>query len=173
MNDVSVRSSFCLPIFNQPLLRFRIHAMHLKSIGALCARTLSYESCEFELVDGISDEKVSAMYNKASDIWTALHSQLLDRCTKLKRRDDEMEKIENWSEKYGGDLTAEMRYHLELHRDSDSESDHEDDDKIVEERRLRRTYRERKAKNLLGKNFDSSLMIIVKRESFMRLTFFI
>ncbi len=128
--------------------------MHLKSIGALCARTLSYESCEFELVDGISDEKVSTMYNKASEIWTALHSQLLDRCTKLKHRDDQMDKIEKWLKKYGTELTAEMHYHLELHRDSDSESDDDDDDKLVEERKLRRTYRERKAKNLLGKNFD-------------------
>lgn len=143
--------------------------MHLKSIGALCARTLSYESCEFELVDGISDDKVSAMYNKASEIWTALHSQLLDRCTKMKRRDDEKEKIDKWIEK-SGELTPEMHskihYHLELHRDSDSESDHDDDDKMVEESKLRRTYRERKAKNLLGKNFDSSLMN-VKTEPFI------
>lgn len=168
---VAVKSSLSFAKF-PPLLRFRIHAMHLKSIGALCARTLSYESCEFELVDGISDEKVSAMYNKASEIWTALHSQLLDRCTKLKRRDDEMEKIAKWSEKYG-ELTAEMHYHLELHRDSDSESDHDDDDKMVEERRLRRAYRERKAKNLLGKDFDSSLMINVKREPFIQSDFFL
>ena len=47
-----------------------LHAMHLKSIGALCARTLSYEGCEFELVDGISDEKVQRLYNKATEIWT-------------------------------------------------------------------------------------------------------
>lgn len=44
--------------------------MHLKSIGALCARTLSYEGCEFELVDGISDVKVQRLYNKATEIWT-------------------------------------------------------------------------------------------------------
>ncbi|KAL7448672.1 hypothetical protein ACHAWC_000823 [Mediolabrus comicus] len=43
-----------------------------------------------------------------------------------------------------------MRYHLDLHRDSDSESDHEGDDKFVEEARLRRMYREREAKHLLG-----------------------
>ena len=138
--------------------------MHLKSIGALCARTLSYESCEFELIDGISDEKVSAMYNKASDIWTALHSQLLDRCTKLKRRDDAADKVADWTARTGREPTPamleNMRYQLELHRDSDSESDQDDDDRLVEERRLRRTYRERKAKNLLGKGFDSSLITI-------------
>jgi hypothetical protein len=125
--------------------------MHLKSIGALCARTLSYESCEFELIDGISDEKVSAMYNKASDIWTALHSQLLDRCTKLKRRDHAAEWIEKTGKEPTPAMLEDMRYQLELHRDSDSESDQDEDDRVVEERRLRRTYRERKAKNLLGK----------------------
>ncbi len=127
-----------------------LHAMHLKSIGALCARTLSYESCDFELVDGVSDESVRALYNKASDIWTALHSQLLDRCTKLRRKQDMNDKIAEWSEKM--ELTADMRYHLDLHRDSDSESDHEGDDKLVEETRLRRMYRERQAKHLLGKD---------------------
>jgi len=127
-----------------------LHAMHLKSIGALCARTLSYEACDFELVDGVSDESVRALYNKASGIWTALHSQLLDRCTKLRRKQDMNDKIAEWSEKV--ELTADMRYHLDLHRDSDSESDHEGDDKLVEETRLRRMYREREAKHLLGKD---------------------
>ncbi len=128
--------------------------MHLKSIGALCARTLSYESCDFELVDGISDEKVSALYNKASEIWTALHSQLLDRCTKLKGRDKMRDKIKKWSEEteLTQEMRQEMRYHFDLHRDSDTESDDDDDAKLVEERRLRRTYREREAKNLLGKD---------------------
>ncbi len=135
--------------------------MHLKSIGALCARTLSYESCEFELVDGVSDAKVSDMYNKASDIWAALHSQLLDRHTVLKRRDDPAKKIAQM-QRMGKDPTTEMlddlRHQLDLHRDSDSESDNDDDDELVEETRLRRMYRERKAKILLGKDFDSSLI---------------
>ena len=47
-----------------------LHAMHLKSIGALCARTLSYESCEFQLIDGISDVKVQKTYNDATAVWT-------------------------------------------------------------------------------------------------------
>lgn len=44
--------------------------MHLKSVGALCARTLSYESCEFELIDGISDVNVQKLYNQATEVWT-------------------------------------------------------------------------------------------------------
>ena len=143
--------------------------MHLKSIGALCARTLSYESCEFELVDGVSDAKVSDMYNKASDIWAALHSQLLDRHTVLKRRDNPAKMIAQM-QRMGKDPTAvmleDLRHQVDLHRDSDSESDNDDDDELVEETRLRRMYRERKAKNLLGKNFDSSLMN-VKTEPFI------
>jgi hypothetical protein len=51
------------------------------------------------------------------------------------------------------ELAAEMHYHLDLHRDSDSESDHDYDEKLIEERRLRREYRERGAKHLLGKDF--------------------
>jgi len=125
-----------------------LHAMYLKSIGALCARTLSYEDCQFELVDGVSDESVRALYNKASDIWSALHSQLLDRCAKLKKKHRMDTKIAKLSE---DDLTEDMRYHRDLHQVSDSESDNEDDDKLFEERRLRRKYRGREAKTLLGK----------------------
>ncbi len=130
-----------------------LHAMHLKSIGALCARTLSYESCEFELVDGVSDEKVRCLYNQATDIWTDLHAQLADRCKILNEQDSMDTKISRWMESMGEgcELNEEMQYHLNLHRDSDSESDDdEDDDKLAEERRLRRSYRDRKAKFLLG-----------------------
>lgn len=41
-----------------------LHAMHLKSNGALCARQLSYEACEFELVEGVGDERIRRVYNK-------------------------------------------------------------------------------------------------------------
>ena len=129
-----------------------LHAMHLKSMGALCARTLSYESCEFEMIDGISDDKVRNLYNQAAAIWTDLHAQLAERCRKLNKRDEMQEKIAKWTAEMDGEggLSDEMRYHLNLHRDSDSESDDEDDDKL-EERKLRRDYRGRQAKFLLGK----------------------
>jgi hypothetical protein len=94
---------------------------------------------------------------------------LLDRCLKIKKRDDTAEKIAKWSEEM--ELTAEMRYQLELYRDSDSESDHDDDDKLVEERRLRRTYRERKAKNLQGKDFDALLINYPTQHTSLTLTF--
>lgn len=127
--------------------------MHLKKIGALCARTLSYEACEFELVDGVSDDKVRRLYNKASEIWTDLHHQLADRCNKLNKQAEMDEKIAFWTSNMGEDaeLSEDMRYHLDLHRDSDSESDDDEDDpKLVEERKLRRDYRDRKSKFLKG-----------------------
>jgi hypothetical protein len=133
-----------------------LHAMHLKSVGALCARTLSYESCEFELVDGISNDKIRRLYNQATELWTDLHAQLADRCTNLNKRDEMEEKIAKWTSKIvedgeDGVLTDGMRYHLDLHRDSDSESDDEEDDmRLTEERRLRRKYRDRKSKYLSG-----------------------
>lgn len=130
--------------------------MHLKSVGALCARTLSYESCEFELVDGISNGKIHRLYNQAVELWTDLHAQLADRCTDLHKRDEMKEKIAKWTSKMVDDgedrvLTDGMHYHLDLHRDSDSESDGEEGDmRLVEERRLRRKYRDRKSKYLSG-----------------------
>lgn len=125
----------------------KLHAMHLKSVGALVARTLSYEGCEFELVDGVSDDKVRQLYNKASEIWTDLHAQLSDRCKKLNRREEMEDKIAKWTaEMEGEELSEDMRKHLDLHRDSDTESEDEDDAKLDEERKLRRTYRERKSK---------------------------
>ena len=131
-----------------------LHAMHLKSIGALCAQTLSYECCEFELVDEVSDDKIHHLYNQATEIWTDLHAQLADRCRKINEREEMAEKIAKWTSKMGedGELSEELRHHLDLHRDSDSESESEDEDdaKKVEERKLQRTYHERQSKSLLG-----------------------
>jgi len=127
-----------------------LHAMHLKSIGALCARTLSYESCEFQLIDGISDVKVQKTYNDATAVWTDLHFNLAERCEKLNRRDAMREQIAKWQAESGdGELSEQLQYQLDIHRDSDSESDDEDEGKL-EERKLRRSYRNRNSKHLQG-----------------------
>ena len=47
-----------------------LHAMHLKSIGAICARTLSFQACEFELIEDVSDESVQKIYNDAANLWS-------------------------------------------------------------------------------------------------------
>lgn len=49
---------------------FRLHAMHLKSVGAICARTLSYEACEFALIEDVSDDSVRKIYNDAANLWS-------------------------------------------------------------------------------------------------------
>ena len=56
----------------------RLHSMHLKSIGAIVARTLSYEACEFELIEDVSDDNVRKIYNDAANLWSkyAVHSYL-------------------------------------------------------------------------------------------------
>ena len=46
-----------------------LHAMHLKSIGAITARMLSYSACEFEMIDGVGSDTVRA-------VTTALRSDL-------------------------------------------------------------------------------------------------
>lgn len=134
-----------------------LHAMHLKSIGALCARTLSYESCQFELVDSVGNDKVRRLYNRASEIWTDLHAQLADQCMKLnksEKMDDEIARLRRLSdtgEEEEEELSGDMQYHIDLHGDSDSETDDDEEDaKKLEERRLRRMYRARKSKFLKG-----------------------
>lgn len=63
---------------SSPLLfsSYRLHSMHLKSIGAIVARTLSYEACEFELIEDVSDDNVRKIYNDAANLWSecAVHA---------------------------------------------------------------------------------------------------
>ena len=105
-----------------------LHAMHLKSIGAITARTLSYSACEFEMLDGVSDEKVTAVYNNATELWTDLHSKLADRCQLLMEQASKNKKIRNLEERAEMDgkdvvLSEDLRYHQDLHMDSDSEGE--------------------------------------------------
>ena len=65
-------------VFSSLFVISRLHSMHLKSIGAIVARTLSYEACEFELIEDVSDDNVRKIYNDAANLWSkyALHSYL-------------------------------------------------------------------------------------------------
>ncbi|KAL7536947.1 hypothetical protein ACHAXR_007495, partial [Thalassiosira sp. AJA248-18] len=54
-----------------------LNAMHLKSIGALQARQLSYETCDFALIDVVSDENYCQVYEEATNIWISLYGVLL------------------------------------------------------------------------------------------------
>ena len=80
-----------------------------------------------------------------------LHAKLADRCEQLKK-DGEITKTAKAIEARGGTLSEDLLYHLDLHGDSDSEGEDSDDEDegIVEQRRLRRKFRERKPKTLKG-----------------------
>lgn len=54
-----------------------LNAMHLKSLGALQARQLSYQSCTFDLVDVITDENFAAVYEQAAKIFVDLYDELV------------------------------------------------------------------------------------------------
>ncbi|KAL7527287.1 hypothetical protein ACHAXR_001879, partial [Thalassiosira sp. AJA248-18] len=130
-----------------------LHAMHLKSIGAITARTLSYAACEFEMVEGVGDDKVRLVYNNSAELWTDLHSKLADRCAALKE-DEKINKRIRALEERGEDttLSEDLLFHKELHEDSDSEGEDsdEEDEAIEEQKRLRRKFRNRKPKTLKG-----------------------
>ncbi len=50
--------------------------MYLKSLGALQARQLSYSTCDFELVDVVSNENFAAVYEQAAKIFVDLYDVL-------------------------------------------------------------------------------------------------
>eukprot|EP00984_Skeletonema_dohrnii_P005973 scaffold2118_cov125-Skeletonema_dohrnii-CCMP3373.AAC.2 len=130
-----------------------LHAMHLKSAGAIVARTLSYEACEFELIEDVSDDSVRKIYNDAANLWIDLQSHLADRCARLEKEGDVQKKINATLEKQGGQglLSEEQLFYQGLNEDSDSEGEEEDeDDPLVIQRNLRRKFRNRKPSRLKG-----------------------
>jgi len=128
-----------------------LHAMHLKSIGAISARTLSYSACEFEMLDGVGSDKVREVYNSSAELWTDLHSQLGDRCAQLQEDAAKNKRIQAIEEREDI-LSDDLRYHRDLHEDSDSEGEYSDDedDAIAEQKKLRRKFRNRPPKVLKG-----------------------
>lgn len=128
------------------------HAMHLKSTGAICARTLSYEDCEFELVENASNEKARIAYNSSAELWGDLLVALGDRCAQSLGIAKKKRMIEEIRER-GGVLSEELQFHEVLHADSDDEDDDYSDDEdsgICEQKALRRKYRNRASKTLRG-----------------------
>ena len=93
-----------------------LHAMHLKSIGAIAARTLSYSMCEFEMIDNVGDADVRRVYNQSAELWTDLHSKLADRCKQLSEDEIKNKKIRALEEREVS-LTDDLLYHLQLNED--------------------------------------------------------
>ena len=54
----------------ETLASLGVNTMHLKSVGAIVARTLSYEACEFALIEDVSDDSVRKIYNDAANLWS-------------------------------------------------------------------------------------------------------
>ena len=50
--------------------------MHLKQQGAFVSRVLSFEDCEFELVDGVMDPRLRRVYDRAAAHWDKLRVEL-------------------------------------------------------------------------------------------------
>ena len=101
----------------------------------------------------MSNDRIRRVYNRATELWTDLHAQLADRCTKINKWVEMDAKVAKWTSEMGEEdvLGEDMRY-LDLHRHSDTESDDEEDNNArqSEERRLRRVYRDRQSKFLKG-----------------------
>ena len=133
-----------------PLSIIQLHAMHLKSIGAIAARTLSYSACEFDMVDNVGSKKVRKVYDQSAELWTDLHTQLADRCAQLKEDEQVNKRIAALENREDGVLTEDLLYHRDLHADSDTEGEDSDDEDegIAEQKRLRRKFRNRKSKTL-------------------------
>ena len=55
-----------------------LHAMHLKGEGALVARTLSYEDCNFEAVPNVMNAGIKAAYDQSARLWKDLNAHLQD-----------------------------------------------------------------------------------------------
>ena len=96
--------------------------MHLKATGSLVARTLSYKSCSFDLIDDIGNDQVTKVYNEASQVWTELHAQLGERMRKITADAKVQKRIQEFEDE-GLPLTSSMIYHQEVNEDSDAESE--------------------------------------------------
>lgn len=55
-----------------------LHAMHLKGEGALVARTLSYEDCNFEAVPNVMNGNIKDVYDQSASLWKNLNAFLAD-----------------------------------------------------------------------------------------------
>ena len=131
--------------------------MHLKSTGSICARTLSYSACEFEMVEDVGDDNVRKVYNESSELWVDLHTKMADRCAELKLKGKLDKAVQSRGD---GALSDDLLYHQQLHADSDDEDDgyldsDDEEDRIGEQQRLRRKYRNKKPAHLKGQFWGS------------------
>jgi hypothetical protein len=101
-----------------------LHAMYLKSKGAMVARTLSYEGCEFEGISNVMSEEMEKVYNRSSDLWMEMHGALLTEVEeRRKRKEFEKQVTIQFEHKDSYVLDAHERRMQQIYADSDDEED--------------------------------------------------
>ena len=121
-----------------------LHALHLKAKGAMLARTLSYKSCEFQLVTNIMQNNVNELYDKAAELWHDLYIALTNDLPKRRERMEMAEQLDT-ALGVGGQLDRD----LERFRAETADSDDEGEEMTEAERtaaEYRRKCREREPK---------------------------
>eukprot|EP00526_Cylindrotheca_closterium_P003038 CAMPEP_0113641530 /NCGR_PEP_ID=MMETSP0017_2-20120614/21801_1 /TAXON_ID=2856 /ORGANISM="Cylindrotheca closterium" /LENGTH=1621 /DNA_ID=CAMNT_0000552875 /DNA_START=20 /DNA_END=4885 /DNA_ORIENTATION=- /assembly_acc=CAM_ASM_000147 len=122
-----------------------LHAMHLKSKGAMVARTLSYQGCEFAAISNVMNAESETIYDKSAELWGEMHDALVNEMAERKDR-AEYEKKLKWMQARGQTfLDAEMLEKQQLYADSDDEDDEEMTEAEEQASLYRKEVRKRKA----------------------------
>jgi hypothetical protein len=112
--------------------------MHLKSKGALMARTLSYAACEFAAVSNVGSDELEKTYNKSSELWGKMYVALKIELKNRKERQKFKKDFEK-ATKIGGFLDPEMAKMRDMYADSDDESE----DELTEAEKEASAYRKK------------------------------
>lgn len=118
-----------------------LHAMYLKSKGAMVARTLSYQGCEFSAISDVMSEETEKVYDKSSDLWTEMHSALVNEVAARKKRTAFFKQMDKIKERQGF-MTHSQKEMLALYADSDDEGE-EASEAEVEASQYRKNCRKR------------------------------
>ena len=135
-----------------------LHALHLKAKGAMLARTLSYKSCEFQLVTNIMQDNVNELYNKAAELWHDLYIALTNDLPKRQERMDMADQLDR-ALGAGGQLDRD----LERFRAETADSDDEGEELTEAEKtaaEYRRKCREREPKMIKTLYWVSPLLFL-------------
>ena len=143
-----------------------LHALHLKATGVLLARTLSYSSCEFNLVNNVMNKDISFLYDEAANLWKDLNIALENDMQKRNERIEKLAEIDRRI-KEGALIDGDMKEYLNENADSDDEGDMSEAEALAAE--YRRKCRNRKPRvvkalfwvSLLDRLYSFALVISI------------
>jgi hypothetical protein len=136
-----------------------LHALHLKAKGAMLARTLSYKSCEFQLVTDIMQDNVNELYDKAAELWHDLYIALTNDLPKRQERVEMADQLDR-AMGAGGRLDRDLERFRAVNADSDDEGEEiTEAEKAAAE--YRRTCREREPKMIKTLYWVSPLFCLI------------